>query len=364
MVFKGIYPAPQLEPLKYGLFSAADVVTHTARQYDERWVRGFSQEFDTRPTVRLLDNTGAEAYEIFDGSRLKRWYDVRPFFVEVEDFRSAFDVPGEDRFARVLNQLEAATQKAVEEELWNGWSSRADDNDNIYLTKPGACQYASATPAEPEDHPRGLAMLEHALAHSPIGEQGFLHFPRDLATHLGSQWLLMRVEDDRTGKKHIETVNGTTVSVGAGNSGDGPLHEVTTKALTSNVATITTSDPHYLAANETVRVSGVGAPFDGEWVVKAAPTPTTFTFDVNDSNVGSTSATGLVQMVATNDIKWMFATGHTYVHLGKPELVNESLGQGFDVSGSQNDMRIKALRPAAVYFDPTLHYAIKVRLTA
>jgi hypothetical protein len=48
------------------------------------------------------------------------------------------------------------------------------------------------------------------------------------------------------------------------------------------------------------------------------------------------------------------------VHLGKIEIVNENLGQGVDAS--INDMRIKALRPAAVYFDPSIHYAVRVAI--
>jgi hypothetical protein len=361
MVFKGIYPAPGLTPLEFGLFSAAEVTRHSPSD-DEGWQRGFSQEFDTQPTLNLLNSTGGVAYNLFDGSRLKRWFDVEPFWMESEDFRSAFDLPGEDRFARVLKQLEAATQKMVETELWNGYCARADGNDNRYLTKPGAFAFASSTPSATEDHPRALAMLEHALASSPVGEQGVIHMSRELATHLGSQWLLMRTEDSN-GKFHLETMNGTTVSVGSGNTGDGPVAVITTAALTTNVVTITTSDHHQLLATETVKVSGVGHPFDGTFTVIGV-TDHTFTYAVTHADVPSAPATGSVQQSGNNDTKWMFATGNVQVHLGKCEVVNETLAQGFDTATGLNDMRIKANRPAAVYFDPTTHYAIKVRLSA
>jgi hypothetical protein len=58
--------------------------------------------------------------------------------------------------------------------------------------------------------------------------------------------------------------------------------------------------------------------------------------------------------------KWMYATGPIEVHLGKIEVVNENLGQGVDAS--INDMRLKATRPAAAYFDPSIHYAVRVAL--
>jgi len=58
--------------------------------------------------------------------------------------------------------------------------------------------------------------------------------------------------------------------------------------------------------------------------------------------------------------KWMYATGPIDVHLGKIEVVNENLGQGVDAS--INNMRLKATRPAAAYFDPSIHYAVRVAL--
>ncbi len=60
--------------------------------------------------------------------------------------------------------------------------------------------------------------------------------------------------------------------------------------------------------------------------------------------------------------KWMYATGPVEVHLGKIEVVNENLGQGIDTSVMQNNMRLKATRPAAAYFDPSIHYAVRVAL--
>lgn len=68
---------------------------------------------------------------------------------------------------------------------------------------------------------------------------------------------------------------------------------VTNKALTSNVATLTTGAAHGFAANDIVLVRGVDATFDGQYTVATAPTATTFTYAKTASNVGSTAVTGM-----------------------------------------------------------------------
>jgi hypothetical protein len=60
----------------------------------------------------------------------------------------------------------------------------------------------------------------------------------------------------------------------------------------------------------------------------------------------------------------MYGTGAVEVYVGKVDVVNDNNGQAYDVSGNQNDMRLKAIRPAAVYFDTSIHLAIRVDLTA
>lgn len=70
--------------------------------------------------------------------------------------------------------------------------------------------------------------------------------------------------------------------------------------------------------------------------------------------IGETGAT------ASTTNKWMYATSSIEVHLGKLEVVSEDLAQGVDAT--INDMRLKAYRPAAVYSDPSIHYAIRVTI--
>jgi hypothetical protein len=74
--------------------------------------------------------------------------------------------------------------------------------------------------------------------------------------------------------------------------------------------------------------------------------------------VGATGAT------ATDTNKWIYATGTVKIFLGEPDVVNDNLAQGYDVSGNANDMRIKATRAASVYFDTSIYLAVRVDLTA
>ena len=72
---------------------------------------------------------------------------------------------------------------------------------------------------------------------------------------------------------------------------------VTNRALTSNVATITTSTPHGLSVGERVALAGVGSAFNNSgtyWIVTGTPTPTTFTFAKTNANVSSVASSGTV----------------------------------------------------------------------
>jgi hypothetical protein len=76
-------------------------------------------------------------------------------------------------------------------------------------------------------------------------------------------------------------------------------YSVTNKALTSNVATITTSEAHGFAVGNTVFVSGVDATFDGTYTITAV-TPTTFSYAKTASDVPSASDTGNAKSATSN----------------------------------------------------------------
>jgi hypothetical protein len=67
---------------------------------------------------------------------------------------------------------------------------------------------------------------------------------------------------------------------------------VSNKALTSNVATLTTSATHGFAVGDYVVVSSVDATFNGTYLVASVPTTTTFTYAKTASNVTSAAASG------------------------------------------------------------------------
>jgi len=83
--------------------------------------------------------------------------------------------------------------------------------------------------------------------------------------------------------KDIDVYFATLSAVGGG---------VTNKALTSNVATITTSTSHGLTTGDLVVVAIGDAVFDGTYTVASTPTGTTFTYARTNANVTSTAATG------------------------------------------------------------------------
>ena len=64
---------------------------------------------------------------------------------------------------------------------------------------------------------------------------------------------------------------------------------ITNKALTSNVATLTTSAAHGLSTGLSITITGVDATFNGTYTITGAPTTTTFTYAKTASNVTSTA---------------------------------------------------------------------------
>jgi hypothetical protein len=63
---------------------------------------------------------------------------------------------------------------------------------------------------------------------------------------------------------------------------------ISNKALTSNVATLTTTAVHGLSIGMQITITGVDATFNGEYRITTIPTTTTFTYAKTASNVAST----------------------------------------------------------------------------
>ena len=119
---------------------------------------------------------------------------------------------------------------------------------------------------------------------------------------------------------------------------------VNNKALTTDVATLTTAAVHGLAVGDEVWVEGVDATFNGKYTVTGVPTTTTFTYAKTASNVASTavSPVGKVNKVGSINIEasaTLTPTGYItsgYIRYGtlEPKNFKRLLARGDFAKGS------------------------------
>jgi hypothetical protein len=285
----GVVEAPKIVPSAFGLLA---VVKPENSADEDMWIRGFSQEWETELySATNWDDTDSTSGQVVAAAAPNYYDEIKPFFIEAEEYRSTLGFLGLDRIERIKRQLEGVTQHAMELELWDGAIRKGESHDNKALSASTATILNGGTALSPK---RALALLEHEIGQvSDGGEQGFIHCTRDVVALLSSNSNMIFHE---TEKDHLQTMGGTPVIVGSGYTGTGP-----------------------------------------------------------DGATGATAS-------ATN--KWIYATGTVRTYVGKIDVVNDNLAQAYDVSGNANDMRIKAIRPAAVYFDTSIHLAVRVDLTA
>lgn len=217
MVFNGIFPAPPLSVAPCGLLSVARVVKHDG---DEHWVNPSSAEFDSTPSVSVLSNNGltktpvtASVVNISDIGVTPFWIDLRVKETTVNYIRGGIDGPYRD-------QIESASQKAVEFELWSGvsTSSNVPAGAGYYLSMPGGASVVTSGGSAPE---KALYLIEQSIALSPTGGRGVIHMTRDVASALGSR-LRYFEKNEIDEKTYAVTRLGTLVVIGSGYSGGGP----------------------------------------------------------------------------------------------------------------------------------------------
>jgi len=234
MAFKGVFPASELIPAPCGILSVADVMQHTARESDERWIRKFSKEYDSLPSyVRLLtvnDETVTNG-TLSDNQATTNYIEYVPFNIEVEDFSSTFGLLGVDRIDAVTKALNAVTQKALEREFWEGKAALAetDANSNMYLSKASAATIPVVGAKKPEN---ALMILEQAISNAPTGQNGVIHMTRDVASILGSRLVYKKGETENSGR--AMTRLGTDVIIGSGYTGNGPIGDANATASATN----------------------------------------------------------------------------------------------------------------------------------
>ncbi len=282
----GVVEALKIVPADYGLFSVAKPEDSSN---EDRWIRGFAQEWATDLYAATnWDATDTTSDTVASNATPTYYTEIDPFFVELEEVISTFSFLGLDRIERIKLQLEGVTQKAVEQELWDGAIRKGETHPNLALSNSTATVLNSGTALNAA---RALALLDYKIGEaSPCGEQGVIHMTRDTAALLSSSYMIFHKEN------HLQTVSGTPIVIGTGYSGTGPT--------------------------------------------------------------GATGAT------ASDTNKWMYGTGAVKTYVGEIDVVNDNLSQAYDVDGNQNDMRLKAIRPAAVYFDTSIHIAVRVDLSA
>jgi len=356
----GVIEAPKIVPSAFGLLAVVDIQTAD----EDRWIRGFSQEWETDLyALYNVNDTDSTEVQIAGAGNVNYYDEIKPFFIEVQEDRSTFGFLGLDRLERIKRQCDAATQRAVEEELWDGAIRIPSSHNNRALTSSGLSVLNDGTAVSPK---RALAILEQGIAEaSHAGEQGIIHLTRDVTALLSSNSQMLfhnKVKD------HLQTMGGTPVVVGSGYSGNGPRISVSTASITSSTTlTLNTATSHYLQTGDTVKFSVDGANID-QTSTSATVTRTdadTVTITIaSTTNRSQEAVTGYIQQLGTTSAKWIYATGTVRVYLGDVDIVNDSLSQAYDVSGNANDMRVKAIRPAAAYFDTSIHLAVRVDLTA
>jgi hypothetical protein len=355
----GVVEAGKIVPSAFGLLA---VIKPENSADEDRWIRGFSQEYET--TVNNLknwDDTDTTSYALVTNATVNYYDEIKPFFIEIDEVRSTLGFLGIDRISRLKRQLEGVSQKAIERELWNGDIRIAEGHDNKALVSGATVVNAGVALSAK----RALAALEHSIAEvSHGGEQGIIHSTRDVVALLSSNSNMLFHEKD---KDHLQTMGGTPVVVGSGYTGDGPRIAVATAAISTNTTlTLNTSSAHYLVTGDTVRFAVDGANVDqssaSATVTKVDADTVTITI-ASSTNATSEAVTGYIQQLGTESAKWIYATGNVKVYLGDVDVVNDNLGQGYDIAGNKNEIRLKAIRPAAVYFGTSIHLAVRVDLT-
>jgi hypothetical protein len=357
----GVVEAPAVVPSAFGLLAVVKPENSTD---EDRWVRGFSQEYETEIyAVKNWDDTDTTNSVVVATGVPNYFIKIDPFFIEAEEFRSTLGFLGLDRIARLKRQLEGVTQDAMEKELWDGGIRITEGHANRSLVSSGVTVLdGTGVPSK-----RALAILEHGIGVvSESGEQGIIHATRDVVALLSSNSQMLFHEKI---KDHLQTMGGTPVIAGSGYSGNGPRIPVATAAISgSTTLTINTTGDHYLLAGDTVRYSVVGALINqsstSTAVVSKVDADTVTITIASATNRSQEAVTGYIQQLGTNSAKWIYGTGTVRTYVGDTDVVNDNLSQAYDVSGNANDMRLKAIRPAAVYFDTSIHLAVRVDLTA
>lgn len=210
----GIVAAPKIIPSEFGLFTVAKPENSAT---EDRWIRGFSQEWETELySAKNWDDTDTTSDSVASDATPTYYKEIKPFFIEAEELRSTLSFNGLDRIARLSRQLEGVTQKAMEQELWDGAIRKGESHENKALSASTATLVNGTTALSVA---RALALLDFTMAStSPCGENGVIHMTKDAAGLLAANYMIFHNVE----RGHLQTIGGTKIIVGSGYSGEGP----------------------------------------------------------------------------------------------------------------------------------------------
>ena len=113
---------------------------------------------------------------------------------------------------------------------------------------------------------------------------------------------------------------------------------VSKKALTGNVATLTTTAAHSFTPGESITVAGVDATFNGTYTVIAAPTTTTLTYAKTATNVTEIASSGTI--TSTAGWKAIVLGSSAITSISATQISTGTLAAGVIYGGSINANQI------------------------
>ncbi len=210
MAFQGYFPTVKPAASPVGLLNSDGVTVVHHSGNDESWTQG-PQDVESIACafgVMLSDYCSNGDDGVIKEASDTRALTTYPFGVIAEYTCTGQGLSMADRKSRVLDMAEAATQQAVEYELWSGAIALAAGHLDVqYLASAAATEVSPGGAATAPEH--ALAALEWAISQSGI--PGVIHMTADVVSRLSQS---LRFDNGK-----IYTMLGTPVVAGSGYSG-------------------------------------------------------------------------------------------------------------------------------------------------
>lgn len=199
----------------FGILSPA---TTTFEYSEDFWTTGITYSInDAGVVVKVSTISGAspsDSATIIDNSSNNDRFDwYYPFDIQASVKVSTMGTQPDEIQEAAESALILVTQKALEIEFWDGTATKlnTEDNDNRYLAHASSID-VTPTPGTAIKPRYGQAVLEQAIASSPLGGVGLIHATRDVAS-------VLKVKADGD---VLRTNLGTPLVAGTGYSKKGP----------------------------------------------------------------------------------------------------------------------------------------------